>query len=63
MRTSQGEERTYHIVGSLEVTAHAGHVSDDSPMGQALIGKRVGDEVEVATPMGIVKLVITGIVH
>ena len=41
-------ECTYHIVGSYETDPVNGKISDDSPIGRALIGARAGDEVLVA---------------
>lgn len=43
---------TYQIVGETEADAKAGRISYNSPVGRALIGRRVGDEVEVITPGG-----------
>jgi len=42
----------YQIVGQTESDAKHGRISYDSPMGKALIGKSVGDEVEVTVPSG-----------
>jgi len=42
----------YQIVGQTESDAKVGRISYDSPMGRALIGKSVGDEVEVTVPSG-----------
>jgi transcription elongation factor GreA len=42
----------YQIVGPYEADAKQGRISYTSPLGRALIGRRVGDEVEVATPSG-----------
>ncbi|WP_305095968.1 transcription elongation factor GreA [Croceibacterium aestuarii] len=42
----------YQIVGQVESDAKKGRISYDSPMGRALIGKSVGDEVEVTVPSG-----------
>jgi transcription elongation factor GreA len=42
----------YHIVFPEEVDPAAGHISLHSPIGQALLRKAVGDEVEVVTPQG-----------
>jgi len=50
-----GEEETYHIVGSQETDPMNGRISEDSPFGKALLGKVVGDEVEVEAPMGILR--------
>ena len=46
------EERTYQIVGEPEADVKAGRMSISSPVARALIGKGVGDMVEVATPGG-----------
>jgi transcription elongation factor GreA len=49
----EGEpEETYRIVGSTEADPSAGRVSFESAIGKALMGHRVGDEVEVRTPTG-----------
>jgi transcription elongation factor GreA len=46
------EERTYQIVGEPEADVRSGRVSVTSPIARALMGKAVGDTVEVATPGG-----------
>lgn len=48
----EGEELTLQIVGADEVDAHHRKISIDSPMGRALLGKAVGDEVLVRRPKG-----------
>jgi transcription elongation factor GreA len=45
-------EFTYQIVGVDEVDVSAGKISHSSPIGRALIGRSLGDEVEVKTPSG-----------
>ena len=42
----------YQIVGQTEADARIGRISYNSPLGRALIGRSVGDEVEVSTPSG-----------
>ncbi len=42
----------YQIVGQTEADAKAGRISYNSPLGRALIGRSVGDEVEVSAPSG-----------
>ena len=42
----------YQIVGQTEADARVGRISYNSPLGRALIGRTVGDEVEVSTPSG-----------
>jgi len=46
------EEEEYSIVGSAEADADKKRISNESPVGAALIGKKVGDLVEVAAPGG-----------
>ena len=43
---------TYQIVGNSEADARLGRISYVSPLGRALIGRSVGDDVEVSTPSG-----------
>lgn len=49
------EELDYKIVGSTEANSLKGKISNESPVGHALIGKKVGDMVEVETQAGILK--------
>ncbi len=56
-----GERRTYHLVGEDEVEAKARRISMKSPVGKALLGRRVGDEVLVQRPAGEIALVLTSI--
>ncbi|APF38128.1 transcription elongation factor GreA [Chelatococcus daeguensis] len=46
------EEKVYQIVGEPEADVHSGRVSITSPVARALIGKSIGDSVEVVTPGG-----------
>jgi len=61
VRHQDGSEEDYTIVGSAEVNPGEGKISNVSPVGKALLGKRVGDEVEVAVPAGVLKVKIVGI--
>jgi len=56
-----GEETEYKIVSTAEADPIMFLISDDSPLGKALIGQRKGDSINVETPMGIVKYTITDI--
>jgi transcription elongation factor GreA len=47
------EESTYQLLGPYESEPDRGRISVTSPLGQALIGMKVGDEVKVRTPKGI----------
>jgi transcription elongation factor GreA len=55
------EESEYKIVSTAEADPIMGLISDDSPLGKALIGQRKGDSINVETPMGVVKYTITDI--
>ncbi len=46
------EELEYKIVGSTEANSLKGKISNESPVGKALIGRKIGDTVEVETPAG-----------
>ena len=48
------EELIYKIVGSTEANSLKGKISNESPVGKALIGKKVGDMVSVETQVGVV---------
>lgn len=50
--TSAGQRMTLTMVGSHEADVFSGKISNESPLGSALMGKRVGDEVEVKGPRG-----------
>lgn len=43
---------TYKIVGSTEADVLGNKISNESPVGAALIGSKVGDQIEVETPNG-----------
>lgn len=49
------EECEYRVVGSTEANPMEGKISDESPLGKALLGKKVGDEVVVDAPAGELK--------
>jgi len=48
-----GPPETYHIVGPAEASPSEGKISYESPLGKALMGHRVGDEVTVNAPDGV----------
>ena len=49
------EELEYKIVGSTEANSLKGKISNESPVGSALIGRKVGDLVEVETQVGVIQ--------
>jgi transcription elongation factor GreA len=61
MVEEDGEPETYHIVGSVEADPKRGRISNESPLGRALLGHRVGDEVIVNVPDGVLCFRITAI--
>lgn len=54
-------EATYEIVGFAQSDASNGKISDESPVGKALMGAKVGDVVSVEAPMGILEIEILNI--
>lgn len=57
----KGEREKYTIVGSAEADPKAGRISNESPVGQALLGKGVGDEVQVHAPAGTLRWTVVRI--
>lgn len=56
-----GDEIEYTIVGSPEANPMAFRISNESPVGRALMGHRVGDVIEVQVPAGMLKYEVVGI--
>lgn len=50
--TTNGKEVEYQLVGAVEANPAEGKISTESPIGQALMGKKVGDSVTITTPKG-----------
>ncbi len=55
------EELEYSIVGSTEADPDAFKISDESPVGKALVGRRIGEIVDVETPGGTIQFKILSI--
>lgn len=53
-----GKEIVYTLVGPVEADISSGKLSTQSPVGKALLGKKVGDVVEVQVPAGLLRLKI-----
>ncbi len=53
--------RDFHIVGSAEAAPAEGRISNESPVGIELLCKRVGDEVQINVPKGVLRYTITKI--
>lgn len=54
-----GDEITYTMVGSAEADPLNYKISNESPLGKAIMGHRVGDVVEIEAPIGLIKYEIT----
>lgn len=48
--TAEGNEKQFQVVGTVEADPLNGKISDESPIGQALLGKQVGEQVQIKTP-------------
>lgn len=53
-----GEEFTYEIVGTTEADVEAGRISNESPIGNALLEHKAGDRVRVAVPAGYMNVTV-----
>lgn len=54
-----GRQSSYTLVGRTESNPLEGRISDVSPLGKALVGKTVGDEIDVETPRGVIGYNVT----
>ncbi len=61
IRDDEGENARYTIVGSAEAKPAQGRISNESPVGKALLGRRPGEDVSVRTPGGSVNYTILSI--
>ncbi len=52
LETKKGDFKQFQIVGTMEADPLSGKISDESPIGRALLGKKVGDKAELNTPNG-----------
>lgn len=51
LKGPRGKEVMLHVVGTMEADPTVQKISDESPIGQALLGKQVGEQVEIVTPV------------
>ncbi len=56
--TDGGTKKLYKVVGSAEAAPLKGKISLESPVGSALMSRKVGDTIDVETPSGVVNLTI-----
>lgn len=61
VKLENGKKVTYKVVGPVEADPLAGKISNESPIGSALIGKKVGDKVTITTPKGQVVYTIEAV--
>ena len=61
VETDRGGIRKYQLVSTVEANPTTGKLSDQSPVGHALLGKAEGEKVEVTTPGGVVMYTIRAI--
>jgi transcription elongation factor GreA len=52
VREGNSKPEMYMLVGAAEADPRVGRISNESPLGKALLGRRVGDEVKVSAPAG-----------
>ena len=53
-----GELSTYEIVGTTEADVELGRISNESPIGNALLGRKAGDKINVVVPAGITSITV-----
>ena len=61
VKKEKGGETIYHMVGQEEADLTQNKISNKSPLGQALFGKKKGDEFSIETPKGLVKYTLIDI--
>jgi len=58
---TEGQKAEYVIVGSAEAAPAEGRISNESPVGKALIGHRAGESVRLSVPAGAIEMRILGV--
>lgn len=61
LKSSDGKTKDFQVVGTMEADPLSGKISDESPIGQALMGKKTGDRVEIKLGRDLVTYKITTI--
>jgi transcription elongation factor GreA len=61
LETDSGKRRVYKLVETFEADPKTGFISDQSPVGKALLDHKEGDEVHVSTPGGVTSYIILSI--
>ena len=55
LREGDNDAETFTIVGAAEADPKIGLISNESPLGRALLGRKVGDDLEIKAPLGLLK--------
>ena len=61
LKSDEGNTKQFQVVGTVEADPLNGKISDESPIGQALLGKKNGETVEIKTPTDTTTYIITDI--
>lgn len=61
LKSKDGKTKEFQVVGTVEADPLNGKISDESPIGQALLGKKEGEEVEIKTPVDTTAYIIADI--
>jgi transcription elongation factor GreA len=61
LKSKDGKKKSFQVVGTVEADPLEGKISDESPLGQAVLGKKVGDEVQIVTPAETTSYKITSL--
>lgn len=61
VREDGGKPERYHIVGAAEANPREGRISNESPLGKALMDRKVSDVVKVNAPAGVLTFTVVGI--
>lgn len=61
LKGKDGKKKQFQVVGTVEADPLEGKISDESPLGRAVIGKKEGDSVEIVTPAETARYVVAKI--
>jgi transcription elongation factor GreA len=61
LKNNNGKSKQFQVVGTVEADPLNGKISDESPIGKALMGKKLGEEVEIITPAETTKYKVAAI--
>ncbi len=61
LKSSDGKTKQFQVVGTVEADPLNGKISDESPIGKALLGKKEGDTVEIKTPVDTTSYTVAAI--